>query len=177
MATCYVRRQVRTLYRSRQVQSHSVRVRSHPRLGPLSIQRIFHKKRYINAHVDHFADLKGRDSKEELLVVEIELNRLGTLVESANFELPANVDPLHYTSSIELSRTRGELRAAIRLRSRPRKASVEEQTRASTFNQKSEKSSCGVQNRRKASPHQPGIAASASIWSELTSRPGRNSRR
>ena len=67
------------------------------------------------------------DSKEELLVVEIELNRLGTLVESVNFELPPNVDPLQYTSSIELSRTRGELRAAIRLRSGSREDSVEEQ--------------------------------------------------
>jgi hypothetical protein len=68
------------------------------------------------------------DSKEELLVVEIELNRLGTLVESANFELPPNVDPLLYTSSIELSRVRGELRAAIRLRSRPKRDTVEGQT-------------------------------------------------
>lgn len=67
------------------------------------------------------------DSKEELLVVEIELNRLGTLVESANFELPPNVDPLQYTSSIELSRDRGELRAAIRLRSRPKRETAGEQ--------------------------------------------------
>lgn len=67
------------------------------------------------------------DSREELLVVEIELNRLGKLIETASFELPANVDPLHYTSSIELSRTRGELRAAIKLRSRPLKDTFEAQ--------------------------------------------------
>jgi predicted house-cleaning noncanonical NTP pyrophosphatase (MazG superfamily) len=68
------------------------------------------------------------DSKEELLVIEIELNRLGTIVESVNFEMPPNVDPLQYTSSIELSRKCGELRAAIRLRSRPRKDSIEDQS-------------------------------------------------
>jgi predicted house-cleaning noncanonical NTP pyrophosphatase (MazG superfamily) len=60
------------------------------------------------------------DSTEELLVVETELNRLGTLVESINFEIPSNVDPQQYTSLIELSRIGGELRAAIRLRLRKR---------------------------------------------------------
>jgi predicted house-cleaning noncanonical NTP pyrophosphatase (MazG superfamily) len=68
------------------------------------------------------------DSTEELLVVETELNRLGRLVESINFELPSNVDAQQYTSSIELSRTGGELRAAIRLISRRRKGELEMQT-------------------------------------------------
>lgn len=58
------------------------------------------------------------DSTEELLVVETELNRLGTLVESINFELPSNVDAQQYTSLIELSRIGAELRAAVRLRRR-----------------------------------------------------------
>jgi hypothetical protein len=61
------------------------------------------------------------DSTEELLVVETELNRLGTVVESINFELPSNVDTQQYTSLIELSRAGGELRATVRLRSRKRK--------------------------------------------------------
>lgn len=60
------------------------------------------------------------DSTEELLVVETELNRLGTLVESINFELPSNVDAQQYTSLIELSRIGAELRAAVRLRRRKR---------------------------------------------------------
>jgi hypothetical protein len=59
-------------------------------------------------------------STEELLVVETELNRLGILSESINFELPSNVDAQQYTSSIELSRAGAELRAAVRLRSRRR---------------------------------------------------------
>ena len=59
-------------------------------------------------------------STEELLVVETELNRLGTLVESINFELPSNVDAQQYTSLIELSRIGAELRAAVRLRRRKR---------------------------------------------------------
>jgi predicted house-cleaning noncanonical NTP pyrophosphatase (MazG superfamily) len=67
------------------------------------------------------------DSTEELLVVETELNRLGRLVESINYELPSNVDAQQYTSSIELSRTGGELRAVIRLRSRRRKGELEMQ--------------------------------------------------
>lgn len=71
------------------------------------------------------------DSTEELLVVETELNRLGTLVESINFELPSNVDPQQYTSLIELSRIGGELRAAVRLRSR--RMSSENETQM-TFN-------------------------------------------
>jgi predicted house-cleaning noncanonical NTP pyrophosphatase (MazG superfamily) len=70
-------------------------------------------------------------STEELLVVETELNRLGTLVESINFELPSNVDPQQYTSLIELSRIGGELRAAVRLRSR--RTSSENDTQM-TFN-------------------------------------------
>jgi predicted house-cleaning noncanonical NTP pyrophosphatase (MazG superfamily) len=60
------------------------------------------------------------DSTEELLVVETELNRLGTVVESINFELPADLDSRRYTSSIELSRKGGELRAAVRLQARKR---------------------------------------------------------
>jgi predicted house-cleaning noncanonical NTP pyrophosphatase (MazG superfamily) len=67
------------------------------------------------------------DSTEELLVVETELNRLGTLVESINFELPSNVDAQQYTSSVELSRTGGELRAAVRLRSRRGKSELDGQ--------------------------------------------------
>jgi predicted house-cleaning noncanonical NTP pyrophosphatase (MazG superfamily) len=59
-------------------------------------------------------------STEELLVVETELSRLGTLVESINFELPSNVDAQQYTSLIELSRIGAELRAAVRLRRRKR---------------------------------------------------------
>src|ERR1039458_6133340 len=61
------------------------------------------------------------DSTEELLVVETELNRLGTVVESITFELPTNVDSRQFRSSIELSRTGGELRAAVRLQARRRK--------------------------------------------------------
>ena len=72
---------------------------------------------------------------EELLVVETELNRLGTLIESINFELPSNVDAREYTSSIELSRSGSELRAAVRLQSRKRKAESEVQ---SSFNFSSE---------------------------------------
>jgi predicted house-cleaning noncanonical NTP pyrophosphatase (MazG superfamily) len=68
---------------------------------------------------------------EELLVVETELNRLGTLVESINFELPSNVDARQYTSSIELSRSGSELRAAVRLQSRKRKVESDVQ---SSFN-------------------------------------------
>jgi predicted house-cleaning noncanonical NTP pyrophosphatase (MazG superfamily) len=68
---------------------------------------------------------------EELLVVETELNRLGTLVESINFELPSNVDARQYTSSIELSRSGSELRAAVRLQSRKRKVESDIQ---SSFN-------------------------------------------
>jgi hypothetical protein len=68
------------------------------------------------------------DSTEELLVVETELNRLGRLVESINFELPSNLDAQQYTSSIELSRTGGELRATIRLRSTRLKGDLDIQT-------------------------------------------------
>jgi predicted house-cleaning noncanonical NTP pyrophosphatase (MazG superfamily) len=67
------------------------------------------------------------DSREELLVVEIELSRLGKLIESVNFDIPPSEDPLRYTSSIELSRSRGELRAVIKLRSRSKRIDVEEQ--------------------------------------------------
>lgn len=52
---------------------------------------------------------------EELLVVETELNRLGSVSESSSFELPPNVDSRRYVSTIELSRERGSLRASIRL--------------------------------------------------------------
>ncbi len=58
---------------------------------------------------------------EELLVVETELNHLGRLVESIDFELPPNVDARRYSSCIELSRTGGELRAAVRLQAKHRK--------------------------------------------------------
>jgi len=68
------------------------------------------------------------DSTEELLVVETELNRLGTLEESIDFEIPPNVDAQRYVSSIELSRRGGELRAVVRLRSRKRKGEAEGQT-------------------------------------------------
>jgi predicted house-cleaning noncanonical NTP pyrophosphatase (MazG superfamily) len=55
---------------------------------------------------------------EELLTIEIELNRLGKLPESIDFGLPANVNPQSHASVIEFSRTGVELRAAIRVRSR-----------------------------------------------------------
>jgi hypothetical protein len=67
------------------------------------------------------------DSTEELLVVEIELNRLGKISQSINFELPPNLTPQHYTSFIELSRSGGELRAAVRLRSRKSSAAADQQ--------------------------------------------------
>ena len=67
------------------------------------------------------------DSTEELLVVETELNRLGSLVESINFELPPNVDAQQYTSLIELSRIGAELRAAVRLRRRKKETENEAQ--------------------------------------------------
>ena len=67
------------------------------------------------------------DSTEELLVVETELNRLGTLEESIDFEIPPNVDAQRFVSSIELSRRGGELRAVVRLRSRKRKGEAEGQ--------------------------------------------------
>jgi predicted house-cleaning noncanonical NTP pyrophosphatase (MazG superfamily) len=67
------------------------------------------------------------NSTEELLVVETELNRLGSLVESINFELPSNVDAQQYTSLIELSRIGAELRAAIRLRRRKKDSDNEAQ--------------------------------------------------
>jgi predicted house-cleaning noncanonical NTP pyrophosphatase (MazG superfamily) len=54
-------------------------------------------------------------SAEELLVIEIELNRLGSVSESSSFELPPNIDSRKYVSTIELSREQGNLRAAIRL--------------------------------------------------------------
>jgi predicted house-cleaning noncanonical NTP pyrophosphatase (MazG superfamily) len=54
-------------------------------------------------------------SPEELLVIETELNRLGSVSESSSFELPPNLDSRKYVSTIELSREKGGLRAAIRL--------------------------------------------------------------
>jgi predicted house-cleaning noncanonical NTP pyrophosphatase (MazG superfamily) len=54
-------------------------------------------------------------SAEELLVIETELNRLGSVSESSSFELPPNLDSIKYVSTIELSRDKGAVRAAIRL--------------------------------------------------------------
>jgi predicted house-cleaning noncanonical NTP pyrophosphatase (MazG superfamily) len=85
------------------------------------------------AGVPHKAVYKRPDHRslahgtEELLVIETELNRLGTLVEFINFELPLNVDARQYTSFIELSRTGGELRAAVRLQARERTGETEGQ--------------------------------------------------
>jgi predicted house-cleaning noncanonical NTP pyrophosphatase (MazG superfamily) len=52
------------------------------------------------------------DGTEELLVIETELNQLGTepnqlstVVEKVSFELPVDVDSRHYVSIVELSRT------------------------------------------------------------------------
>jgi predicted house-cleaning noncanonical NTP pyrophosphatase (MazG superfamily) len=89
-------------------ENHSVRTISDPAEVP---QKAVYKKP-DHRNLSH--------STEELLVVETELNRLGILSESINFELPSNVDAQQYTSSIELSRAGAELRAAVRLRSRTR---------------------------------------------------------
>jgi predicted house-cleaning noncanonical NTP pyrophosphatase (MazG superfamily) len=67
------------------------------------------------------------DGTEELLVIETELHLLGKLHESINFELPPHLDARKYTSCIELSRTGGELRAAVRLQTRLRKGEAEGQ--------------------------------------------------
>jgi predicted house-cleaning noncanonical NTP pyrophosphatase (MazG superfamily) len=99
-----------------------------PSSGPLIADSENHSVRTISdpAEVPQKAVYKKPDhrnlshSTEELLVVETELNRLGILSESINFELPSNVDAQQYTSSIELSRAGAELRAAVRLRSRRR---------------------------------------------------------
>lgn len=68
------------------------------------------------------------DTTEELLVVETEINRLGKLDEHINFELPPDLDGRQYVSFIELSRTGGELRAAVRLQSRKTLSDVDKQT-------------------------------------------------
>jgi predicted house-cleaning noncanonical NTP pyrophosphatase (MazG superfamily) len=67
------------------------------------------------------------DGTEEMLVVETELNRLGALQESINFQLPPSFDAQQYTLSIELSRSGGELRVTMRLQLRQKKGQSEGQ--------------------------------------------------
>ncbi len=67
------------------------------------------------------------DGTEEMLVVETELNRLGTLQEAINFQLPPSLDARQYMLSIELTRSGGELRATMRLQLRQKKGHSEGQ--------------------------------------------------
>lgn len=67
------------------------------------------------------------EGTEELLVVETEINRLGSLNERITFELPPELDARKLTSHIELTRTGGDLRAAVRLQAALRKGEGEGQ--------------------------------------------------
>ena len=67
------------------------------------------------------------DGTEEMLVIETELNHLGAVQESINFQLPPSLEAQQYALSIELNRSGGELRVTMRLQSQQKKRQSEAQ--------------------------------------------------